>query len=337
MNQLWRNMGGLRRKFSTLSTSNSSYVRTDLVEASLHGDSQIRVFFKLETQQSSGSFKDRGLFHLVKSSMSRESNPVTMLISSSGGNAGNAVATVGQRLDIPTRVFVPQSTMDLMVEKIKSKGADVTIHGENWNEADKEARKAVGNDPGALYCPPFDHPLIWEGASSIVDEIGMQLNRFQMQDFPDAIILSVGGGGLLRGVQLGLERNGYTRTKIIAVETKGAATFAAAPRRLEAINSVATSLGSLYVVPSTLDSNIDTISMVVSDTEAVEACYKYAEEHRTLVEPACGAALAALSPQREAELLEMGIKSVVVVVCGGSAVSIDLLQDYRRRAALSEG
>ena len=61
------------------------------------------------------------------------------------------------------------------------------------------------------------------------------------------------------------------------------------------------------------------------------------EEHRTLVEPACGAALAALSPQREAELLEMGIKSVVVVVCGGSAVSIDLLQDYKRRAELSEG
>ena len=134
-----------------------------------------------------------------------------------------------------------------------------------------------------------------------------------------------------------MERNGYTRTKIIAVETKGAASFAVAPRRLETIDSVATSLGSLYVVPSTLESKIDTISMVVSDTEAVKACYKYAEEHRTLVEPACGAALAALSPQREAELLEMGIKSAIVVVCGGSAVSIDLLQDYKRRAALTEG
>ena len=88
---------------------------------------------------------------------------------------------------------MPRSTMDLMVAKIKSKGADVVIHGENWNEADKEARKAVDNDPSALYCPPFDHPMIWEGASSIVDEIGMQLKKFRIQDFPDAIILSVGG------------------------------------------------------------------------------------------------------------------------------------------------
>ena len=128
---------------------------------------------------------------------------------------------------------------------------------------------------------------------------------------------------------LGLERNGHTRTKIIAVETKGAESFAISPRKLGSINSIATSLGSLYVVPSTLESPIDTISMVVSDTEAVEACYKHAEDHRTLVEPACGAALAALSPHRVSELLDMGIKSAVVIVCGGSAVSIDYSRTIR--------
>ena len=229
-----RGIMGVSRKnaLCTSSLASSSYVRTDLIEGYSNSDGNLRVFLKLETQQASGSFKDRGLFHLVKSSMSKESTPVKMLISSSGGNAGNAVATVGQQLDIPTQVFVPRSTMDLMIAKIKSKGADVTIVGENWNEADQEARKAMNNHPAALYCPPFDHPLIWEGASSIINEIGMQLNKYQEQDFPDAIILSVGGGGLLRGVQLGLERHGHTRTKIIAVETQGAASFAIAPRRL---------------------------------------------------------------------------------------------------------
>lgn len=325
------------RAFSRTRSSSSSYVRTDLVEVCSDGDDKLRVFFKLEAQQASGSFKDRGLFHLVKSSMAnRPNDPITALISSSGGNAGNAVATVGKRLGIPTKVFVPKSTMKLMISKIEGKGAHVVVHGENWNEADKEARKAVEGDPFSLYCPPFDHPLIWEGASSIVDELGMQLKKYNMKKFPDAIILSVGGGGLLRGVQLGLEKNGHHQTKIIAVETRGAESFAVAPTRLQSITSVATSLGSLYVVPSALKSKIETISMVVSDVEAVDACYKYAEEHRSLVEPACGAALAALSPRRVTQLLDMGIKSVVVIVCGGSAVSIDLLADYKCRAAAKE-
>ena len=147
--------------------------------------------------------------------------------------------------------------------------------------------------------------------------------------FQMLIILSVGGGGLLRGVQLGLERNKHTHYEDHRSRDEGQNLFLPSLRKLGSINSIATSLSSLYVVPSTLESSIDTISMVVSDAEAVEACYKHAEDHRTLVEPACGAALAALSPHRVSELLDMGIKSAVVIVCGGSAVSIDLLQDYK--------
>ena len=121
--------------------------------------------------------------------------------------------------------------------------------------------------------------------------------------------------------------------KVIAVETDGAASFARAPTRLQSIESIATSLGSLYVVEETLSSPIETISMVVSDAEAVQACFKYASDYCTLVEPACGAALAALAPQHRTVLQNMGIQSCVVVVCGGSAVSVDLLTEYRERAA----
>ena len=320
-----------------------SHVRTDLVEADGSigcQDDGFRCFFKLETQQASGSFKDRGMFHMVQHTSGGGSqdadNNVTMLVSSSGGNAGNAVATVGKMLNIPVEVFVPTTTMELMVRKIKSKGAEVTIGGENWNEADERARKAVKEAPGALYCPPFDNPLIWKGNSSIVDEIAMQMNKFSLYEshgvaFPDAIILSVGGGGLLRGVQMGLEKLGMDKTKIIAVETEGAASFASAPDRLTSIDSVATSLGSLYVVEDALRSPIETISMVVSDEDAIDACFQYAQDYRTLVEPACGASLAALSTKHRDVLKAMGIKSCVVIVCGGSAVSIDLLASYRDR------
>jgi L-serine/L-threonine ammonia-lyase len=313
-----------------LSTS-AAHVRSDLIEAEASigawksGD--FRCFLKLETQQASGSFKDRGLFHLVNET--KASSTISKLISSSGGNAGNAVATVGKMLGIETEVFVPTTTMALMVEKIEGAGARVTIGGENWNAADKEARKAVEAHAGALYCPPFDHPLIWEGNSSMVEEIAMQIKP---NEFPDAIILSVGGGGLLRGVQLGLEKLGFLHTKVIAVETEGADCFAKAPHPLISIDSIATSLGSLYVVEDALTSPIETISMVVSDQEAVDAAFKYAKDYRTLVEPACGAALAALNPGNLWKLKEMGIQSAVVVVCGGSAVSIDLLMQYRAKA-----
>lgn len=321
-----------------------SHVRTDLVEADAAiggwGDENFRCFLKLEYQQRSGSFKDRGIFNLVQSSSSTER--VSKLISSSGGNAGNSVATAGKMLNIPVQVFVPETTMELMVSKLKAKDAEVVVSGENWNVADTAARAAVESTPGALYCPPFDNPLIWKGNSSIVDEMAMQMNKFTLQEthnqaFPDAIILSVGGGGLLRGVQLGLEKLGMDKTKIIAVETTGAASFASAPTRLTSIDSVATSLGSLYVVEDALNSPIETISMVVTDVEAVDACFKYAEDYRVLVEPACGAALAALSDKNRKILLDMGIKSCMVVVCGGSAVSVDLLTSYRDkvRASLS--
>lgn len=317
-----------------------SHLRTDLVEVdpTVGGweDENFRCFMKLENQQASGSFKDRGMFHLVQTTAGSADTKeaISKLISSSGGNAGNSVATVGRMLDIPVEVYVPETTMELMVSKLKAKGAEVIVGGENWNVADTVARAAVEITPGALYCPPFDNPLIWKGNSSIVDEMAMQINKFSLREthnqaFPDAIILSVGGGGLLRGVQLGLEKLGMNDTKIIAVETIGSASFASAPRRLTSIDSIATSLGSLYVVDEALKSPIETVSMVVTDEESIDACFKYAEDYRVLVEPACGAALAALSHKNRKTLQEMGVKSCMVVVCGGSAVSVDLLTRWR--------
>jgi L-serine/L-threonine ammonia-lyase len=139
----------------------------------------------------------------------------------------------------------------------------------------------------------IDDPLIWEGNASLVDELVAEGIK------PGAIVLSVGGGGLLCGVQRGLERHGWQDVRIIAVETEGAASFAAAqkagkPVRLEAITSIATSLGALAVTHGTLTTkdSVVTESMVVSDKEAVRAMRKFADEERVLVEPACGAALA---------------------------------------------
>jgi L-serine/L-threonine ammonia-lyase len=109
-----------------------------------------------------------------------------------------------------------------MLDKLERAGAKLHIGGANWNEADAQAQQLLSREPDALYVPPFDHPLIWQGHSTIVDELSSQLPK---QSRPSRIVLSVGGGGLLRGVQLGLERAAaldatWADVKITAVETE---------------------------------------------------------------------------------------------------------------------
>jgi L-serine/L-threonine ammonia-lyase len=228
------------------------------------------VLLKMDALQPSGSFKDRGMAYLCAELKQRG---VTSLISSSGGNAGHAVAVVGRKLGMHVRVIVPQTTKPIMLTKIRAQGAEVTVHGANWNEADDLARELVAADSAAEYVSPYDDPLLWSGHSSIIDELAEAGVR------PGGIVASVGGGGLLCGLLEGLERHGWQDTTLITAETEGASCFAAAmeaqkPVRLSAITSVATSLGALQTADTAFEraSRHPTLPMVVTDAEAVGAC-----------------------------------------------------------------
>lgn len=263
--------------------------------------------------------------------MDQSASRCELLCSSSGGNAGYAVATAGLKLNIPVDVFVPITTLPMMIEKLKESKANVTVGGNNWNEADQLAQECLLRIENSQYIPPFDDPLIWEGNSSIVDEL-----QDDMESPPDAVVVSVGGGGLLRGIQLGAAKHNWDNTKILALETEGAASFAAAKRagtvvKLNAINTIASTLGALAVVPSVLDNRVPTNSIVVSDKQAVSACLEFASQFRQLVEPSCGATLALLYDQHLSQTYLQNFRSVVFVVCGGSAVSMDLLNMWKTK------
>mmetsp|Transcript_14208 Transcript_14208/g.28660 ORF Transcript_14208/g.28660 Transcript_14208/m.28660 type:complete len:406 (+) Transcript_14208:57-1274(+) len=305
------------------------------------------VYLKLDTLQSSGSFKDRGMAHLCETFQTTKGT--RKLISSSGGNAGLAVATVAPRLGMEVSVIVPETTKTMVVDKLKRLGADVTVHGKNWNEADTLARRRVEEDMEAEYVSPYDHPLLWTGHSTVVDEIVEQLNEQKGAAASDGvepamIIASVGGGGLICGLFEGLERNGLSKTTVVAAETDGAASFGKAfvsgtKVRLESIDSIATSLGALEVTDVALDrarrhqDNGGSVKAAMcTDAEAVEACVRFAEDHRVLVEPACGAALAALYSDRlRKDVLEdVPEGPIVVEVCGGSGVNVELLSMWKK-------
>uniref|UniRef100_A0A7S3L4A6 L-serine ammonia-lyase n=1 Tax=Amphora coffeiformis TaxID=265554 RepID=A0A7S3L4A6_9STRA len=294
------------------------------------------IYFKLDNLQASGSFKDRGMAHLCHT-VATGPQHVQRVISSSGGNAGLAVATVAPQLGLQVDVYVPETTKPIVIQKLESLGATVTIHGANWNAADSLARERV-QEAGetCVYVSPYDNPLLWTGHSTVVDEI--------LQELPNvgAIAVSVGGGGLLCGVLEGLQRYEH-KCRVIAAETTGANCFAAAlqagqPVRLDAITSVATSLGALETTPATLeraqsyakDIGGTVQSMVCTDAQAVQACLGLAADVRLLVEPACGSALAVAYDKDLFQQYLADVEGPIVLqVCGGSGVSIDLLRQWK--------
>lgn len=257
-----------------------------------------------------------------------------------------AVATVGGELGMDVQVVVPETTKALVLEKLKTLGAAVTVHGANWNAADTLARERADADDAAEYVSPYDNPLLWTGHSTVVDELVVDMQA--RGEKIGAIVASVGGGGLLCGIFEGLERHGATEagTAVIAAETEGAASFGKAylsgkPVRLDAIESVATSLGALEVTEVALSRAEEhkarggsVRTAICTDKEAVEACVRFAEDHRVLVEPACGAALAVVYSDRLREEALAGMEegsAVVVEVCGGSGVSMELLDAWKKQ------
>ncbi|KAK9429153.1 tryptophan synthase beta subunit-like PLP-dependent enzyme [Lipomyces doorenjongii] len=326
-----------------------TYIRTPLVYSqSLSKATGSTVLLKLEVLQPSGSFKSRGIGHLVRQTL-LNSPPGTRphIFTSSGGNAGCAAAQAAQKYGCPCTVVVPSNIAPHMVKRLRDTyGANVIIHGSMWREADTKIRQMVAEhrDGPARYCPPFDDQLIWEGNSFMIDEVVEQLQEAGYDKSKlKAISCSVGGGGLFAGVVAGLKRHYPSpgeQPVIIAVETYGAESLNASLKAgelvtLPAISSIASSLGADRVSSEAFEAakTYPTSSVVVTDAQAVGSCVKVLDEHRLFVEPACGAALAPWYYSDKYDLtsqLKLDEDSVaVIVVCGGSTLSIESMLHYK--------
>lgn len=298
------------------------------------------VFLKLENLQPSGSFKIRGIGYFCEKALARGCRH---LVIASGGNAGMAVAWSGRILGLAVTVVVPSTTPVFMKSRIEDEGAEVVVCGGVWDEADAWAQE-LANQPNTEYVPPFDDADVWEGNSTMIDEIRNQLTQLDdncHRSMPGAVIASVGGGGLLLGCCVGMERAGWDAVPVIAAETDGAASFAAARQAgqlvtIPAITSIAKSLGAKTVSAECMKCmkrrRID--SAVVSDKQAVEACLRFAVDHRALVEPACGASLAAVYCGTDA--LPAGDSPIIVIVCGGNMVTPGLLQQWVKQTGAAD-
>lgn len=241
-------------------------------------------------------------------------------------------------------IVVPRPTPELMQAKLLEVGATrVVVHGNNWSEADEYLRgEVIPADLNGVYVPPFDHEDVWAGNATLVSELARQIPaETRSTEEPTAIVCSVGGGGLFCGIMQGLDSLGWN-THVLAVETAGADSLgqsiqSGAHIKLPGITSQAVSLGATKVSARAWDyantRKKQVHSIVVSDGEAAIACVRFADEQRCMVELACGASVAAIM---EKDVVERSIgrelredDTIVVVVCGGSIVTVDVLKEWQ--------
>jgi L-serine/L-threonine ammonia-lyase len=157
---------------------------------------------------------------------------------------------------------------------------------------------------------------------------------------PDAIICSVGGGGLFAGIIQGLDQVGWSNVPVLAVETAGADSFntslaAGKMVTLNKITSIANSLGASRVAEKAFEYGLrpNVRSIVLSDAEAAMGCWRLADDSLMLVEPACGVNVALCYEGRLQQALGRKLTpetKVVIVLCGGSNVTLDMLREWRQ-------
>ncbi|XP_071770387.1 serine dehydratase-like [Centroberyx gerrardi] len=314
------------------------HLNTPLLESlSMSKRAGTAVYLKMESSQPSGSFKIRGIGHLCQQ-VAKQSKGV---VCSSGGNAGMAAAYVARKMGLPATIVVPSSSPQLVVQKLQDQGATVKIKGKVWDDANAEALRLVETE-GLTYVPPFDHPLLWQGHASVITEVAASMGPSVK---PGAVLVSVGGGGLLCGVAQGLKDVGWTDVPIVAMETVGADCLNAALKAgrvvtLDDITSEAKCLGAKTVCTKAFEysqsSDLIIISELVTDQQALHAVETFLDEERVLVELACGAVLAAVYSGVICRLQDEGrlptpLGPLLVIVCGGSSINMEQLANLRHK------
>ena len=283
------------------------------------------IYLKMESYQPTGSFKIRGIGRLCEH-LANEG--IKHFVSSSGGNAGVAAAYAGRQLGIPVDVYLPSTANAIYVKAITLQGATTHVAGDVWDDAHEHALQAA-QAPDTGYIPPFDHPLLWSGHATMIEEVHAAGIK------PDAVLVAVGGGGLCCGVLQGMNQVGWSDIPVFTVETEGAASFAQSVKQqrhitLERIDTIATTLGAKRVCDAlwTWRLRHPIKPLTVTDAQEVAAISRFANDHRTLLEPA-GAAVMVPIYQKIPALV--GFRSILVIVCGGIGISLSLLAEWQRR------
>ncbi len=292
----------------------SSIVRTPIVRCAGIEDAlgnATTVFGKLEFLQHTGTFKARGALAVV-SNLDKD-QLATGITGVSAGNHAIAVAYAAKAVGTHAKVVMIASANPSRIAACLDYGGEV-IMAPNAHAAFELAEK-IQHDEGRFLVHPFDGPDIATGTGTVGLEIAEQVDDF------DAVLVSIGGGGLIGGIANALRQIKPT-CKVFGVEADGAdsmhRSFAAGRAvSIDKVRTIADSLGAPFALPYSYElcrKNIDQLTLV-SDAELRKTMGFLYKRMKIAVEPACVATTAALlGPLRE----QLIGRKVVLVFCGSN-------------------
>lgn len=272
----------------------------------------VRLFFKLESLQHAGSFKARGAFANLLSRRIPEAG----VAAASGGNHGAAVAFAAKMLGKPARIFVPSIASQAKIERIRGYGAELVIGGDRYADALAASEKWV-SESGALAIHAYDQEETLLGQGTLGLEFEEQCPQL------DALLVAVGGGGLIGGVAAWYDN----RVRIIGVEPEAAPTLTRALGAGKPVDSPAGGIAGDSLAPKRVgelmlplaQKYVDHV-VLVSDEAIQEAQNALWRVLRIVAEPGGAAAFAALlSGHYETQIAGR----IGVVICGGNTTAVN--------------
>lgn len=288
-----------------------------------------RVFFKLENLQMTGSFKERGALNKLLSLTAEEAR--RGVIAASAGNHGMAVAFHSRRLGIDATIVMPVAAPLIKVTRVRQYGAKEILSGNDYDEALAEAWR-LSREQNLTFIAAFDDPLVVAGQGTI----GLEIHE-QNADL-DALLVPVGGGGLIGGVALAMKTLS-PNTRVIGVQAEvlpsmKVALVQGAPAHLPPATTIADGIAVRAVGATPLElakRYVDEV-VTVSEAEIANAVLLLLEIEKTVAEGAAAVPLAALINKKVA----LAGKNVGLVISGGN-IDMNLIARIIETGLIKDG
>ena len=290
----------------------------------------MEIFCKLDNLQRTGSFKERGARNaLAQLSPEQQRRGI---IAASAGNHAQALAYQGKLLGIPATVVMPKFAPLVKVSNCQELGATVVLHGKDFSEAKAHAHE-VAKEKGLAYIDGYDDPAIIAGQGTMGLEIIEQTSDLE------AVIVPVGGAGLVAGLSLAIKTL-RPNVKIVAVEAENVASFSAAleagkPTKIAMHPTLADGLAIPQVGSNAfrIAKPLVDLAVTVNEEQIALAILRLVELEKSVVE---GAAATPLAACMSGKLKELAGKRVVLLICGGN-IDPNVLSRVIERGLVADG
>jgi threonine dehydratase len=288
-----------------------------------------KVFFKLENLQMTGSFKERGALNKILTLTDEERR--RGVIAASAGNHAQGVAYHAGRQGIRATICMPTATPLVKVTRTREFGAEIVLHGASYDEAFEEAWRRREAE-GLTFIHAFDDDAVMAGQGTI----GLEL--IEQNPYLDAVVVPVGGGGMVSGIAVALKETN-PRIQIIGVQTARLPSMKRAleehaPCVLPPAGTIADGIAVRKAGTRTLpviEKYVDDI-VLVDEEEIANAILLLLEREKTVAEGAGAVAVAALV---QGKIALEGKK--VALIIGGGNIDVNLLARIIERGLVKDG